>query len=209
MDNINFSMLTYNEWLTIIQSDSFEIRDLFTAMLSAGRKFTWHPLGFIFCRLSIEGNRKIRLHIWPKNKGKVQKPSWMIHNHLFDLKSWVIKGQILNIEYKAYADNDGEFTFYTACYKGEKSIIERTDEIIGLEEIRRFLVNVGENYQIPAGRLHESIAVHDSISITICETIDKSDKPPLVVGRNIGEQLFTYLRSDVADSVINEIINEL
>src|SRR5690606_31223069 len=73
--------------------------DLIESIIEDGSELVWHPLGFVMCRVARWGSRSLRVHIWPNHNGHQQIPAWMIHDHLFHLKSWVLSGEIENTEY--------------------------------------------------------------------------------------------------------------
>ena len=93
------SILNHNDWVSALNNNKLSAFDVIQLGRDKGASFIWHPLGFILCKLSEEGERKIRLHIWPNNNDRMQNPAWLIHDHLFHLKSWVIAGKIENTEY--------------------------------------------------------------------------------------------------------------
>jgi hypothetical protein len=196
------------EWVSALNEKAFSPHDIVQIGKEVGAKFNWHPLGFIICKLSEEGEKTIRLHIWPNNSNRVQEPAWLIHDHLFDLKSWVLSGKIENTEYEITNDNPN-FSVYQASYDKEKSILHRTDQKLSIKVKHKTIINTGGIYQVSSGVLHQSVSLSKATSLTICETINKFDKSPIIAGDISGMDIYSYTRSIVSDNDLYEIIGNI
>jgi hypothetical protein len=200
--------LSHKEWVSALEQNQLSVFDIVEYANQSGAKFMWHPLGFVFCKTSEEENKKIRIHIWPNNNDRMQNPSWLIHDHLFDLKSWVISGEIENTEY-SIIDGIPNCKFYDATYEGSKSILSETSRSVCIKTRSIELVKSGEIYRVPYGRLHKSISLSNLTSFTVCETIDKLNTPPRIVGEIDGHERYTYERSLVQENDLIDLLDKI
>lgn len=200
--------MDHDKWLSEVKSGAINAKSLIERIVQQDNKFVWHPLGFIMCKLLDKKEKKIRLHIWPKNKGRVQEPAWMIHDHLFDLKSWVLTGNIANIEYEQI-DRKGPRRLYHASYQGDSSLLTRTDKLLDVREVKSTTVKSGECYELGAGILHQSISTGNGTAVTVCETVDRLSRLPRVVGTMTGQQQYTYKRSVVSEIDLLNILETI
>lgn len=171
-------------------------------------EFSWHPLGFVVCKLTQEGSAAIRLHLWPLDGGRVQQPQWMIHDHLFDFTSWVLRGTICNREYDA-DPNGSDRRIYRAGYEGRKSVLTKTPKTIGLRKRREYEVHAGNCYRISSGVLHESILVGQETGVTVLLTEDNNENAPLVVGDLNGKRRYEYKREPVSKTALQQLLSKL
>ncbi len=200
--------LSHDDWVSALSKNEISARDIVLLGKKYGAEFVWHPLGFILCKLSEEGRKKIRLHIWPSSNERVQKPVWLIHDHLFDLKSWVLSGAIENTEYEV-TNSSPNFSVYQASYDQDKSILHRTVKKICIREKSKSVVRTGGIYKVASGVLHQSISLSESTSLTVCETIDCLNKTPIIAGDISGLDTYSYTRAVVHDSDLYSIIEEI
>jgi hypothetical protein len=201
-------ILSHDDWISALNKTELSSFDVVQLGRDIGSPFFWHPLGFIFCKLSQEGERKIRLHIWPNNNDRMQKPSWLIHDHVFDLKSWVIAGKIENIEYTV-TDKKPNYSVYSAGYEKDSSVLYRTDRQICINEGKRSLVRSGEVYSVLSGVLHQSVSLSEATSLTVCETIDQPNRSPTIAGDINGMARYSYTRSKVNEKDLQSIIAKI
>lgn len=171
-------------------------------------EFSWHPLGFIMATLLDGGCEKIRLHLWTKSFDKAQKPTWLVHDHKFDLTSWVISGAIKNIAYRNTAAPKTN-QLYSVTYNNTGSLLTKLDETYSLEVEKTQEINEGNKYKIEAGVFHQSISMSQRTTVTICHTVDKKKSPPLVIGDLNGEDNYYYQRSPVDIYELQKIIAEI
>lgn len=171
-------------------------------------RFSWHPLGFIMCKLLEREGTSIRLHIWPPDGGRAQEPRWMIHDHIFDLSSWVLKGTVFNREYEADA-NGNEFSLYEASYVENKSVLTRRQERIGLTPISAYEIHSGGCYTISAGILHESELVGNEVGVTVLLTEESKERTPLVVGSLDGKDKYEYSRELVSKEELRSLLEAI
>lgn len=170
--------------------------------------FVWHPLGFVMATLMSEGKEKIRLHLWPTQFQKVQKPTWLIHDHFFDLVSWVLCGEIKNIEYKK-SNLEATHELYSVTYDSNGSILTKLDLGISLNIQSEEIIQESGSYAIKSGILHQSISNSENTTVTVCHTIDVRGESPLVVGKLNGGFRYHYKRSKVERIDLLKIVEEI
>ena len=202
------SFLNHNDWISSLNSKELSAFDAIQLGRDKGAKFVWHPLGFILCNLFEEGERKIRLHIWPNNNDRMQKPAWLIHDHLFNLKSWVIAGKIENTAYLV-TKGSPNCRIYNARYEKGSSVLYRTDRKICIAEDVKSLLSAGEQYNVPSGVLHQSVSVSEMTSVTVCETIDQPNVSPIIAGDIDGADRYSYTRAIVDETDLRVITNQI
>jgi len=57
----------------------------------------WHPLGFAVYPLGVDGvGCSLRLHVWPRAKRRVESFGPNIHNHAWQLSSYVMRGKYVD-----------------------------------------------------------------------------------------------------------------
>lgn len=168
-------------------------------------KFLWHPLGFIMCRLAEHQSRKLRLHLWPRDGGRPQDPAWPIHDHVFDLQSWVLAGTISNVEYCA-SQVGVEYQLYSAAYEDGESVLRRSERRVRLKEAHRSEYVSGQQYVIEAGIFHQSVRKGEATAITLCETYDRMQSGPRVAGGLDGAATYVYSRDEVAATDLSRIL---
>src|SRR5437879_13738561 len=61
----------------------------------------WHPLGFVSVVVKEDDAVAIRLHYWPAGERRPKNPNWPIHNHVFELCSTIITGEIIDRQYES------------------------------------------------------------------------------------------------------------
>ena len=202
------NFMNHDQWILDISKAVYSAHEIVKLAIDMEATFNWHPLGFIMCKLSQEKERNIRLHIWPDHNEKVQEPAWLVHDHLFDLKSWVLAGSIENIEYDVIPGNPN-FSIYHASYENNKSILNRTEETVNIIEKNRFVVDAGQIYKVASGVLHQSVSLSSGTAVTVCETIDKNNKKPAIAGDLAGLSHYSYIRSAVDKKDLNDIISRI
>lgn len=198
---------SHDDWIFALDKGEVTLSYIIKLTKELHRNFVWHPLGFLLCKLSDAEGKKLRLHIWPNNSQHIQDPPWTIHNHIFNLKSWVIAGVIKNTEYRHTKGNPTHRAYITK-YNNNHSIIHRTDEELCIVKKRTQIVRSGQTYKIAAGVFHQSISSSQTTSITICETIDQPDRVPIIAGAIDGACLYTYKRAEVEKRLLYEIMDD-
>lgn len=177
-------------------------------VINEGISFSWHPLGFMMATLLDEDSEKIRLHLWTNTFDKAQKPTWLVHDHTFDLTSWVLSGSIKNIEYKELALAETH-QLYSVSYNSTGSVLTKLDQGYSFAVDKTQEVNEGETYRISAGTFHQSLSLSPRTTVTMCHTVEKKNTPPLVIGDIDGVEQYHYHRSPVHISELQVVIEQI
>jgi hypothetical protein len=170
-----------------------------------GAPFRRHPLGFISSALLSEGQSRLRLHYWPTIEVGQQSGDCQIHNHIFSFKSWVLTGEVENIEY-VRSDSGKRYAVYRAEYSGENSILIKTETQVQLKEGRRARHVAGSEYMLASDILHETSRIGPSPACTVLLTNDNSVVAPLVVALPNGLDRYEFRRAIVSESEVSHLI---
>lgn len=172
-------------------------------------KLRVHPLGFLFCRLhQFSSNETIRIHIW-SDKENVQKPLMDIHNHFYNIISYIVVGSVSNTLYKASKTEPYTHSTYIGSYQtNEKRILSKNDEYYKLEELETHIINEGELYSIGKSEVHRGGSIED-FSISLVYTEDPGNPSPLVFGPIDGLNKYEYSSSLVDELKLIELENQI
>lgn len=133
------------------------MRELVEHARSQGRRPRVHPNGFLQLDLADDGTR--RLHIWHPDLPR-QDVKTAIHDHIFDMVSFVHKGTLVQVELDFTLNHEGhpDHEIYMARYDGRsKSQLEPTGVLVARQHFDRYPVGEGEVYTQPAFTFHESV----------------------------------------------------
>ena len=170
--------------------------------------FRWHPLGFIVCTLMVEGPWKARLHCWPSGEARPQGEACLIHDHVFDFSSWVLNGEIENVEYEV-GPSGRTYAIYATEYMGELSILKKTAQTIQLAVRSSTIQLAGSKYEMQAGQLHESRRIGTAPAVTVLITHNLSMQAPTVVGPLDGAAKYEYVRSILSDADVRRALTDI
>jgi len=142
-----------------------------------------HPLGFVHCRLYETPDDCIRLHIWPSQFRCTQEPRWLIHDHLWWLRSYIVVGEVRN-EFFCTLKERARPThqIFSVEYDEENSILYPTGRLVRAEADDESVVRAGEIYEIPTGRFHCGTAPEGRLTVTAVLTSAARDTSPQVLG---------------------------
>ena len=206
---MNISDLTNrDDWALALDKRDICPRDLMCNLVGNNYEFLWHPLGFAMCRVARWEAVSFRIHVWPNHSGYQQNPSWLIHDHLFHLKSWVISGEIENQEYSVQHVGQ-DHAIYEAVYDGDKSILNKTNKKCSKILSEKSVYVAGDFYEVPSGIFHESRSLSKRTALTICETFDEERRPPRVLGNVDGALSYTYRRRHATKDELYELVQEI
>lgn len=178
--------------------DVLKIRDLMNA------PFKVHPLGFYSCILLHENNQKIRLHYWDSiTNAEQQSSELMIHDHIFDFKSWIMLGALENIEYEE-SDEGERYYLYSTKYENDSSILKITDDSLKITYKNSIVYTQGMSYVMGANVLHKTRSVAER-TFTILHTQDTGNTSPRVLSNtNMSESEIIFQRKDVNEKELLE-----
>lgn len=131
-------------------------------------EFYMHPLGFFYCRLFNSEEFQIRLHIWEVDYKK--KEDLFIHDHYYDLCSWVLCGKIVDYTYSIKRVKEKtKYARFTSNYKYGNNIrtLQRTTEFYQIERVLKKEITGGEKYFISKGMFHSNDIIFENTDITV------------------------------------------
>jgi|CXWL01.1.fsa_nt_gi hypothetical protein len=114
-----------------------------------------HPLGFkkIEIAYSQSGDSSLSLHFWDKGA-----PSSPLHTHHFDMKSYVISGCLLDVEYEAKENKEGLYLAAEIKYDtlSKTRAIDVSSSVVTPEILRTRIISASELYTISKGVFHNT-----------------------------------------------------
>ncbi|WP_448138441.1 hypothetical protein [Sphingobacterium siyangense] len=151
--------------ITITASSTFaEVRNFINTFLNEylsreGNEieFYLHPLGFIYSRIFTSENEQLRIHIWPKNYSK--KDDLYIHDHYYDLNSWILLGEIKDLLYDvSVTTNTGKFIVYEGSYNDNENYryLKPSNLFCNIIKIKERLFTKGDKYFIEKSKYHSN-----------------------------------------------------
>lgn len=173
-------------------------------------EFYLHPLGFYYCRLAENPKNQIRLHIWIP--GYPMKQDLFIHDHYYDLCSWILCGKILDSSYEVLpSKNKSSYTKFTSGYIDNENnrILYRTEEFQTVKKIKEKTLIKGQKYFIPKEQYHSNQVFFDEseITATLVFTYNhKENHSPNVIGLSTNEYHLEDRPKPISISEIKKII---
>ena len=153
-----------------------------------GRLPRVHPNGFLQLDLrpdpSGERVAKRRLHIFEDELPR-QATRTPLHDHIFDMSSFVYQGMILNDTYIALPAFEGPFEIYQARdLTGAETKLEPTGKLVTAVLKRTEYVYRGESYNFPALTFHESRYQGRTVTIMSKRATAHTAQPRVLVPRD-------------------------
>jgi hypothetical protein len=131
---------------------------------------TRHPLGFYHFDLSawVGAPYRLRFHLWP-SAGELQPDDLgLIHDHTWSLRSLVVIGDLIDIDYEGHQDANGRYFAVEARY--DDAVIAPTGKRYSLQQVRERHVAAGEIYDLPPGVLHRTrVTEHPTATFVLAE----------------------------------------
>jgi hypothetical protein len=199
---------TIDEVLNIVQN----VFDLIVNQDKWINDFYLHPLGFYYCRLLYNEEHQVRLHIWEPNY-KV-KEDLFIHDHFYDLCSWVLCGKIADYTYEVIPTNEKtDYCMFTSSYLTDKNvrILTKTDNFLYIKMKEKRIIKKNEKYIIQRDTFHSNKILFDQSDLTTTFVFTfnhKDNHSPNVVGLSKNN---VYLESDpmrISPDKVKELINK-
>lgn len=160
-----------------------------------------HPLGFSVVQLK-SGTKSLRLHLW--RGPEISQPGFEIHDHTFELESYVIDGRLRHRTYEAVPDPAGEFAVYDIRYEPDASVMTKTAHRARLQNKTDVLVETGKTYAVPAGRLHDAV-LHDCSSATTLVLTRDHGGSPVTYGPANGAESLTAPREALSSDTLADL----
>lgn len=135
-----------------------------------------HPLNFVAMRISDEKGTSLRLHLWDQ-RFRFGQESFEIHDHSFDLDSYVVQGSVEQVTYEIEPDDDGDSDVFAVRYSPEgSSMLEPTSRGASLRTVGRTTFEVTDRYQLPHARLHR-LNLRSEKAMTLVLTRERGSEP--------------------------------
>lgn len=159
------------------------LRELSRGLVAAPPEATWHPTGFLVLALLRRGEGALRLHLWPEGPRELGTPCWPVHDHVWDLRSQVLEGEVESRGYAVVDDERGGAVLYAVGY-GERrsSCMRRSHRRVRVQEQAPRRIAAGERYEVAAGRFHASTVAVGDFAATLAATGAAQRPWPWVVG---------------------------
>jgi len=175
-----------------------------------GRLPRVHPNGFLQLDLRPDpaGERiaRRRLHIFDDRLPR-QSVRTSIHDHIFDMSSFVVKGTVLNDTYLAVPDPEGDLEIYQAQEaKCTETNLVPTGRRCTLRLKHTEYVYMGESYTFPALAFHDSR--HEGVTVTIMSKMGTVKATPRVLVPVDAEPDNSFSREDQDIDALWELIEE-
>ena len=190
-------LLSPHTFRLAFQARNVVARELIDLCVARGLPFRHHPLGFLICTMFSHPPERGRIHIWPALNATSEEVVCPIHDHVFDFTSWVLAGELENIEYHVTAAGK-PYAMYHTEYIGNRSNLVRTNSIVTLEETSRVAHPTGSVYSVATGQLHETRLVGPGPAVSVLLTTDKNSGPPIVLGPLDGVHRYDYHRREAS-----------
>lgn len=198
------SKYTVGEFVELLDNGKLALDDVLKIRELMNAPFKVHPLGFYSCTLLHENNQKIRLHYWDSiTNAEQQSSELMIHDHIFDFKSWIMLGALENIEYEE-SDEGERYYLYSTKYENDSSILKITDDSLKITYKNSSVYTQGMSYVMGANVLHKTRSVTER-TFTILHTQDTGNTSPRVLSNtNMSESEIIFQRKDVNEKELLE-----
>jgi hypothetical protein len=174
---------------------------------------TEHVLGFVHCRLGETAGRVIRLHIWSVPPLNAAEPEWLIHNHLWEIRSHILCGQLEDHRFNVSTVPEGPHRLYEVHYEGARSRRVASNRRVDCHLVEKNQWSAGDRYVIPPGDFHTTVVDPGVLTATLVVTGIPSPERPLVVGSVSGQGAYDYERraypSDSFSAAVSDVLGEL
>ncbi|HZD71893.1 MAG TPA: hypothetical protein VFA45_24150 [Actinomycetes bacterium] len=174
-----------------------------------------HPLGFIYATLLREGPTALRLHIWLAGLARPRLTTSPIHDHTWQLMSYVICGELENHIVEINDSAEPTHRVFEIKGAGGADRLRPTDRLVRFRVASVQRVQARERYTIEAGRFHFTEVSSDRTVATLVLAERKAPVPERSLGpRHLSEHQTTReacppgeLRSAAA-RVLDTLVNQ-
>lgn len=174
--------------------------------------FFLHPLGFHYCRLYHDENHQVRLHIWEKNYPV--KEDLYIHDHFYDLCSWVLCGEIMDYSYEVKAINEkSDYCMFISSYLSDKNVrtIKKTETFLSVKKNEGRIIKKNQKYTIERETFHSNQILfgESDLTVTIVYTFNhKKNNSPHVVGLHTNDGYYEGSPNRISSDKVKALITE-
>jgi hypothetical protein len=208
LNPMNISNLAEKLFNSKITED--EVKEIVEYAYHTNAMFNWHPLGFVHYKLFENDGTILRLHIWPSTGRRYQEPQFTIHDHIFDMTSYIVTGVQTNVLYKVYSDSEKpNGKLYSVGYVEGQSWVRDIGRQISFIELSRTEYKKNETYSMTEAIFHESDIRNDALVCTVVTTKNKLSRTPIVIGPIEGEKEYRYVRENCSLEVSKELLQKV
>jgi hypothetical protein len=180
----------------------------------AGIDIQSHPLGFGCINVGDIPAGSVRLHIWSKELFVAQTPTLPIHNHIWDLFSYVLTGGVKNRMYSVAAgEKNSKYMLYRVSYDKEFSVLRPTDSFVNCRKISESNISEGRNYRIACENFHSTVPLRDSLTATLVLARAKYGAVAHVVAKagakDTRNEAYRYQRRPLGQGQANKLLEQL
>jgi hypothetical protein len=159
------------------------LRGLLRRVMEAPPEAVWHPTGFLVLTLLRRDDGGLRLHVWPESARELGRPCWPVHDHVWELRSHVLCGEVESRGYRVVEDERGDAVLYAVGYgEGRSSCMRKSERRVSVRELAPRRVVSGERYTVAAGEFHASTVASGDFAATLVATRLGRQPWPWVVG---------------------------
>lgn len=159
------------------------LHELLAALVEDPPQAVWHPTGFLVLTLLRSPGGALRLHLWPERAREHGTPCWPVHDHVWDLRSHVLCGEVASHRYEVVDDPRGDAVLYAVRYgEGRSSSMRRSERRVSVRPDVPRRIATDERYEVPAGEFHASTVSAGDFAATLAITRSTARAWPWVVG---------------------------
>jgi hypothetical protein len=172
-----------------------------------------HPLNFVAISTSDGAGAGLRLHLWDR-RFRFGQTAFEVHDHSFDLESYVVQGDVEQTIYLSDPDPAGRYQPFHIQYIGNGSSMRASGERTTLLVTEQAKFEQGERYRLSHGVLHSLRPVSPS-AVTLIFTRERGTAP-ITMGPHGGPRKMTSSRRalrgkdgaalSLANSSLDEIV---
>lgn len=186
------------------------LQGLLAALQAEPAAGAWHPTGFVVLKLLDDVDGALRLHLWPAGARERGEPCWPVHDHVWDLRSHVLCGQIESHAYVVSDDDAGEAALYAVDYgAGRSSCMRRSERRVSVRGLAPRRIGAGERYEVPAGAFHASHVDANELAATLVVTRPTAQPWPWVVGALDAASIVRVERALASHELVSEMLRRL
>lgn len=193
---------------------AWNAREFLEAIVNSASDFqSWrHPLGFIHSELTplvaAKSGTRYRLHVWD-NKLGTRDDLGDLHDHIWDLKSWVLYGLLEDSTFRPVRSESGDFFGSRIIYGDANSASPESKYRLDRVQLRR--VGSGSLYTIPSGVVHSSKPIEvPSVTLVVSEEDpEAASRGPLVLSRKRAGSSATSVREEVSSDEVRIVVRDI
>ena len=151
-------------------------------------KWRHNGLGLLQAYVQEGTSTELRIHVWhPSLRREGIVDSGLLHDHRFDLTSYVLVGQIIQREYELFENNAfGTWQLHEVVHAREASNRHGTNDglVSGLPTLYHAVyetrvIQAGDRYKFPKEHFHGSFI--DGLAVTVVRKSNQTEKPARIL----------------------------